>query len=83
MVRKRSCPAVSHCYHQQKLGCSNIYTTDNLQFHCLALQFNSANLEVDLYHSVAIDISFKALAHSDSRDIALGIGIIGESKQQA
>jgi hypothetical protein len=68
MVRKRSCPAVSHCGHRQPIP--NLLpriSTHDLELHGLAIKLNRPDLEVD----------------TDRGDVALGVCVVRESKEQA
>lgn len=82
MVRKRSCPAVSHytvrdtqISKQGPLTSTQYPTTvaflrggwtHNLQLHCLPIQLNRPDLEV----------------HANGRDVALRVRVVGEPEQQ-
>ena len=74
-MRKRSCPAVSHCKaHLRQSLLSHVRSrlslcgcTHDLKFYGLAIELDGPDLEVD----------------ADCGDVALGVGIIRETEQKA
>lgn len=73
-MRKRSWPAVSHYsaeVRQYPVTCCIVSPRDidthNLKLHSLAVELDGPDLEVD----------------ADGGDVALGVGIIGETEKKA
>ena len=68
MVRKRSCPAVSHWQNKMSSGTNDAQKTaaHNLELDRLVFEASGADLEV----------------HANRGDVTLGVRVIGEAEQQ-